>query len=173
MNNINIRHSIRFILFILLQVLIFNNIFFMGYINPYVYLFFIILLPFNRSKKNFNLLIAFCTGLVIDTFQNSMGLHAFACVLIAYIRTPILFRLVPQLKNKTQKIIEFSIKEFGAQITIIYTSFLVFIHHFVLFTIEAFRFDVSNILLRTFSSALITSIILIMLQFLNSRNTLK
>ena len=173
MNNVNIKHSIRFVLFILLQVLIFNNIFFMGYINPYVYLLFIILLPFNKSNKNVNLLIAFCTGLVIDAFQNSMGLHAFASVLVAYIRTPILFRLVPQLKNKTQKIIEFSMKEFGAQIGIIYTSLLVFIHHFVLFSIEAFRFDVSSILLRTVASAFITSIILIMLQFLNSRNTLK
>ena len=64
-------------------------------------------------------------------------------------------------------------KEFGAQISIIYTSILVFIHHFVLFTIEAFRFDVGNILLRILGSAFITSIILIMLQFLNSRNTLK
>ena len=173
MNNIYIRHSIRFVLFIFLQVFIFNNIFFMGYINPYVYLLFIILLPFNRSNKNVNLLIALVTGLIIDAFQNSMGLHAFACVLIAYIRTPILFRLVPQLKNKTQTMIEFSMKEFGAQISIIYTSLLAFIHHFVLFTIEAFRFEVGNILLRTIASAFITSIILIILQFLNSRNTLK
>ena len=168
-----IKHSVRFILFIFLQVFIFNNILFMGYINPYIYLLFIILLPFNNSNKNLTLLIALGTGLIIDTFQNSMGMHAFACVLVAYIRTPILYRLVPQLKNKSQAMTEFSIKEFGAQICIIYTTLIVFIHHLVLFTIEAFRFDIGNILLRAIASALITSILLIIFQFLNSRNTLK
>jgi len=173
MNNVTIRHSVRFILFIFLQVFIFNNILFMGYINPYVYLLFIILLPFNKSNKNLNLFIAFGTGLIIDAFQNSMGMHAFTCVLIAYVRTPILYRLVPQLKNKSQTMIEFSMKEFGVQICVIYTTLLVFIHHLVLFTIEAFRFDIGNILLRTIASAFITSILLIIFQFLNSRNTLK
>ena len=173
MNNVIIKHSIRFILFIFLQVFIFNNILFMGYINPYVYLFFIILLPYNKSNKNLNLILALVTGLIIDTFQNSMGMHAFTCVLIAYIRISILYRLVPQLKNKSQTIIEVSMKEFGVQICVIYTTLLVFIHHLVLFTIEAFRFDIGNILLRTMASALITSILLIIFQFLNSRNKLK
>ena len=173
MNNVIIKHSIRFILFIFLQVFIFNNILFMGYINPYVYLFFIILLPYNKSNKNLNLILALVTGLIIDAFQNSMGMHAFTCVLIAYIRISILYRLVPQLKNKSQTMIEVSIKEFGVQICVIYTTLLVFIHHLVLFTIEAFRFDIGNILLRTMASALITSILLIIFQFLNSRNTLK
>ena len=173
MNKLIIKHTIRFLLFILLQIFIFNNILFIGYINPYVYLLFIVLLPFNRSNKNSILIIAMCTGLIIDTFQNSMGMHAFACVLIAYIRTPILQRLVPQLKNKTQTMIEFSIREFGIQICIIYTTLLVFAHHFILFSIEAFRFDIFNILVRTVTSAIITSILLIIFQFLNSRNTLK
>jgi len=110
----------------------------MGYINPYIYLLFIILLPFNKSNKNLNLIIALCTGLIIDAFQNSMGMHAFACVLIVYLRTPILLRLIPQLKNKTQTTIEFSMQEFGVQISVIYTTTLVFIHHFALFAIEAF-----------------------------------
>ena len=173
MNNVIIKHSIRFILFIFLQVFIFNNILFMGYINPYVYLFFIILLPYNKSNKNLTLILSLVTGLIIDAFQNSMGMHAFTCVLIAYIRISILYRLVPQLKNKSQTMIEVSMKEFGVQICVIYTTLLVFIHHLVLFSIEAFRFDIGNILLRTMASALITSILLIIIQFLNSRNTLK
>ena len=89
----------------------------------------------------------------------------FTCVLIAYIRISILYRLVPQLKNKSQTIIEVSMKEFGVQICVIYTTLLVFIHHLVLFTIEAFRFDIGNILLRTMASALITTILLIIFQF--------
>jgi len=172
MNSLILKNIISFILIVSLQVLILNNVLFMGYINPYVYLLFIILLPFNKSNKNLTLFIALGTGLIIDAFQNSMGMHAFTCVLIAYVRTPILYRLVPQLKNKSQTMIEVSMKEFGVQICVIYTTLLVFIHHLVLFTIEAFRFDIGNILLRTIASALITSFLLIIFQFLNSRNTL-
>ena len=173
MSNLIIKHTMRFLLFILLQIFIFNNVLFLGYINPYIYLLFIILLPLNRSNKNSILIISLCTGLTIDAFQNSMGMHAFACVLISYLRTPLLQRLVPQIKNKTQTTIEFSIKEFGIQICIIYTTLLVFIHHFILFSIEAFRFDIFNILARTIVSALITSVLLIIFQFLNSKNSLK
>ena len=173
MSNLIIKHTTRFLLFILLQIYIFNNVLFLGYINPYIYLLFIILLPLNRSNKNSILIISLCTGLTIDAFQNSMGMHAFACVLITYLRTPLLQRLVPQIKNKTQTTIEVSIKEFGIQICIIYTTLLVFIHHFILFSIEAFRFDIFNILARTIVSALITSVLLIIFQFLNSKNSLK
>jgi len=173
MNRFILRHSINFIVFVSLQVLVFNNVFFMGYINPYIYLMFLFLLPISKKNQNLLLLIAFLTGIVIDAFQNSMGLHTFACVLVMYLKSPILLSLIPQLKNKTQSNIVFSLNEFGLPVTIIYTSSLVFIHHFALFFIEAFQFDLGNILLRTIASGLITSILLIIFQFLNARNSLK
>jgi|TARA_B100000497_G_C7688321_1_gene417673 hypothetical protein len=173
MSKVTIRHIINFIVFISLQVLIFNNIFFMGYINPYVYLMFLFLLPISKKNQNLLLLIAFLTGIVMDAFQNSMGLHTFACVLVMYLKSPILLSLIPQLKNKTQNNIVFSINEFGLATTIIYTSILVFIHHFALFFIEAFQFDLGNILLRTIASGIVTSILLIIFQFFNARNSLK
>ena len=173
MSKVTIRHIINFIVFISLQVLIFNNVFFMGYINPYVYLMFLFLLPISKKNQNLLLLIAFLTGIVMDAFQNSMGLHTFACVLVMYLKSPILLSLIPQLKNKTQNNIVFSINEFGLATTIIYTSILVFIHHFALFFIEAFQFDLVNILLRTIASGLVTSILLIIFQFFNARNSLK
>lgn len=173
MSKVTIRHIINFIVFISLQVLIFNNVFFMGYINPYVYLMFLFLLPISKKNQNLLLLIAFLTGIVMDAFQNSMGLHTFACVLVMYLKSPILLSLIPQLKNKTQNNIVFSINEFGLPTTIIYTSILVFIHHFALFFIEAFQFDLVNILLRTIASGLVTSILLIIFQFFNARNSLK
>ncbi len=173
MNKFIFNHIINFVVFVSLQVLIFNNIFFMGYINPYIYLMFLFLLPVSKKNQNFLLLIAFLTGIIIDGFQNSMGLHTFACVLVMYLKRPILLSLIPQLKNKTQNNIVFSLNEFGLPVTIIYTSSLVFIHHFALFFIEAFQFDLGNILLRTIASGLVSSILLIIFQFLNVRNSLK
>ena len=168
-----IRHFFQFLLFVTLQIVVFNNIFFIGYINPYIYLMFLILLPINKSKKNMYLVIGFLTGLIIDAFENSMGLHAFSCVLLMYVKEPLLLYFVPQLKNKSQQIIPFSLNEYGIPITIFYTCSLVFIHHFTLFLIEAFRFDLLNILLRTFSSGLVTSVLLIIFHFFNSRNSIK
>ena len=66
MNNLIIKHTIRFLLFILLQIFIFNNILFIGYINPYVYLLFIVLLPFNRSNKNSTLIKSDDVGVALN-----------------------------------------------------------------------------------------------------------
>lgn len=173
MNKFIIRHSIHFILFLGIQLLLFDNIFFMGYINPYIYLMFLILLPINRSSKNLLLIIAFATGLIIDAFHNTMGLHAFSCLLLMYCKEPLLLSLIPQLKNKSQNSVSFSVHEYGLPMAIIYTSTLVFIHHFSLFLIEAFRFDIFNILLRALSSSIITSILLILFQLFGTKKSLK
>lgn len=173
MTKLIVKHSVHFVLFLTLQVVIFDNIFFIGYINPYIYLMFLISLPINKSNKNMLLLIAFATGLIMDAFQNSMGLHAFSCVLLMYLKEPLLLNLIPQLKNKSQNDISFSMQEYGIPTTIIYTSILVLTHHFTLFLIEAFRFDIFNVLLRTISSTIITSTLLILFQFFNSKKIVK
>ena len=112
MNNIIIKHTLRFFLFITIQVLILNNILFMGYINPYAYVLFILLLPISMSKSRV-LILAFILGITIDSFQNSMGMHAFACVLASYFRLKLLKYLIPQLKTKQHDDLEFSIQEFS------------------------------------------------------------
>jgi len=167
------RHSVNFLIIMALQLLVFNNIFFMGYINPYIYLMFILLLPLNKSNKNWLLLLAFATGIIMDSFQNSMGIHAFSCVLIMYLKTPILLNLIPQLKNKGQNYIEFSIHEFGIPTTIIYTCSLVFIHHFSIIFIEAFRFDILSLIVRTLASSFFTSLLIILFLLFNSKKSQK
>jgi len=137
----------------------------MGYINPYIYILFLLLLPFDTSRWLI-LILAFCLGISIDAFQNSMGIHAFSCVLIAYCRRPILHFLLPQLKNKKQNYLEFSLQEFGLQRALIYTGTLVFIHHFSLFILEAFQLDLFRIFLRTLGSTLVSIILLIIIQYL-------
>ena len=165
MNNFIIKHIIRFIVLITIQILVLNNVLFMGYINPYIYILFLLLLPFDTSRWLI-LILAFCLGISIDAFQNSMGIHAFSCVLIAYCRRPILHFLLPQLKNKKQNYLEFSLQEFGLQRALIYTGTLVFIHHFSLFILEAFQLDLFRIFLRTLGSTLVSIILLIIIQYL-------
>ena len=71
----------RFILVILIQVFVLNNIRFSGFINPYIYILFILMLPV-RFPRWLSLILGFITGMIIDSFTNTPGVHTFATVLI-------------------------------------------------------------------------------------------
>ena len=165
MNNFILKHIIRFVFLVIIQVLVLNNTLFMGYVNPYIYILFLLLLPFDTPRW-LNLVLAFCLGISVDAFQNTMGLHTFSCVLMAYFRQPILHFLLPQLKNKKQSNLEFSLQEFGLQRALIYTGTLVFIHHFSLFILEAFQLELIRILIRTLLSSVISITLIIIIQYL-------
>jgi rod shape-determining protein MreD len=79
------RYGLIFVLLILLQVLLFNNIQFSGYINPYIYVMFILLLPVEIPAW-LMLLLSFATGVIIDYFSGSPGVHSSATVLAGFVR---------------------------------------------------------------------------------------
>ena len=85
MSIIFLRNVIRFIFLVLFQVLILNNIQLSGYINPYFYVYFILLLPFETPRWVL-LISAFILGFAIDAFTNTPGLNTAACVFMAFIR---------------------------------------------------------------------------------------
>src|SRR5688572_5491451 len=82
----------RLFLLLLTQVLIFSNINFSSFINPYVFPLFILLMPFAMPRWLL-LLIGFFAGLTLDYFLGSIGMHAAACLLIAYLR-PFLINVI-------------------------------------------------------------------------------
>src|SRR5664279_4931881 len=92
MINSILRFGLIFILLILLQVLLFNNIQFSGYINPYVYIMFILLLPIEIPSWLL-LILSFTIGMIIDFFSGSPGIHTSATVLAGFVR-PYVIRVV-------------------------------------------------------------------------------
>ncbi len=91
-----VRNIIRFAFFILLQVYVLNKVPHLHrFITPYIYYLFILWLPFSISRQ-WLLVIGFLTGLVLDYFTNSPGLHAAACLLVAYIRPFLIGVLTPK-----------------------------------------------------------------------------
>ena len=157
MTNSIISNSIRFIVLILLQVLLLNNINFLGYINPYLYVIFLILYPFNTPQSLF-LLISFLLGLTLDTFEDSGGINAAACVIIAYIR-PVILRFSFGVSYDYQTI-KLANTPFGTRLG--YIMVVVFIHHLVLFTLEMFDFShIFLILKKTLFSGIFTILLIL------------
>ena len=92
MINSVLRFVLLFVLLVLLQVVFFNNIQFSGYINPYVYLMFILLLPFEIPAW-LVLLLSYSMGITIDFFSGTPGIHTSATVLAGFVR-PYVLRVV-------------------------------------------------------------------------------
>ena len=155
---------VRFILLVLIQGLVLDHIQFSGYINPYLYVLFILLLPFDTPKWIL-LATAFLIGISIDMFSNTPGMHAAACVLIAFIR-PNLLALITQ-REEIESRDEPSLKKLGIIRFTMYATLLVFIHHAFMFYIEVYRIqEFFSTLLRVFLSTIFTVLLMIVTLYL-------
>jgi rod shape-determining protein MreD len=154
MINSILRFGLIFILLMLLQVLLFNNIQFSGYINPYVYIMFILLLPVEIPSWGL-LLLSFGTGIIMDLFSGSPGMHSSATVLAGFVR-PYILRIVSP-RDGYEPRSEPSILNYGFRWFFIYAALVVLIHHTALFYLEVFRFaDFFRTMLRVLLSSIFT-----------------
>ncbi len=149
------------ILFFLLQILFFS------YTLCFVYIGYILMLPI-AIKPIPLMLISLCFGLLMDSFFYTAGMNAFACVLIAYIRPYILNVLTPAGGYDASA--EISISYMGFVWFIKYAALLIFIHHFLLFSMEAWNIKfIVGVFIRTIFSTLFTLFVLVLLQYLIKR----
>ncbi|MFV5691114.1 rod shape-determining protein MreD [Flavobacterium sp. LT1R49] len=166
MNSTLLVNIFRFVLLLAVQIIIFNNMNFLGYISPFPYVLFIILYPVNGNKSGL-LIASFLLGLIMDMFSNSGGIHTTACILLAYFR-PYIFKFSFGLSYEYQTV------RLNDVLTPERFSFIlmsVVIHHFVLFILEAFQFSfILDILLRTLLSTIFTILICIIIIYLIKPN---
>jgi len=159
-----IKNSVRFLILILLQVLIVQNIRLGSYIILLPYVLFILLLPFETPKL-WVLLIAFVTGITIDMFYDTAGIHAAACTIIGYLRYYILKLLSPREGYEIG--LKPTIDSMGSIWFITYAFIIIFFHHLFFFYIEIFRFnEFFKTLLRVILSSIGTFIFVCIIQFL-------
>lgn len=157
----------NFIFLVLLQVLVLNHIEFSGFINPYFYVLFIILLPFETPSWLL-LFSSFFLGLSIDIFMGTWGIHTFATVFMAYVRPILLKYIAPRdgYETGTKPNAQFQ----GFEWFIKYAAILVVAHHFVLFYTEAFKFhQFFATLLRVMLSSIFTMLLVVLSQFLTQK----
>ncbi len=131
---------IRFTLLVLVQVLIFNRLNFLGYINPMVYVLFIYWYPVKQHRATF-IGLSFLLGLFVDFFSDTMAINAMATITIAYLR-PTIMRFVFGVNYEFQS---FKLSSATQVQQFTFLALLIVIHHLIFFTVEIFSFD--NILL--------------------------
>jgi hypothetical protein len=163
MINSALRFGLIFILLILLQVLLFNNIQFSGYVNPYVYIMFILLLPVEIPSWLL-LILSFATGLIIDFFSSSPGMHTFATVLTGFVR-PYVLRVVSP-RDGYESGADPSMFVYGFRWFLSYAILMVLIHHITLFYIEVFRFaDFFRTMFRVILSTIFSVAFILLIEF--------
>ena len=166
MNSVIGANIVRFVILLLLQVVICNNINFFGYINPYIYIIFIFLYPVKEDRLIL-LLVSFMLGMFVDMFSDSGGVHAAAAVCLAYAR-PILLKSSFGMLYEHQSI-KFTNTEVGSLIS--YVTFGTVLHHLILFSLEIFNItDILLILKKTLFSSIFTIILSVLIIILFSRN---
>lgn len=159
-----LKYLVMFVVLVLLQVLLLNNIQFSGYVNPYLYVLFILLLSFD-TPRYLLLILGFLLGLSIDIFSNTPGLHASATTFMAFLR-PYTIELISNREN-LEVTAPPRLKNMGMGWFLRYTVILVSAHHVFLFFIEAFTLTgLIHTLTRSLLSAIFTIILILISQFL-------
>jgi rod shape-determining protein MreD len=149
---------------VLVQILIFNNIELGGYLNPYVYTLFILLLPFETPGWVV-LISGFLLGFSVDIFSETLGMHTAATVFMAYLRPIALSMVSPRDGYESGSFPR--VYYYGFSWFVQYTLILVFAHHTVLFLTELFRFqDVFYVFLRIILSTLFSVLLISLSQYL-------
>lgn len=157
------RNIIRFLILVLVQILILNNIQVSGFIVPYFYILFILLMPFETPGWLL-LFTAFALGMSVDLFMHTPGMHATATVFMAALRPYVLQVNAPRDGYETGTFPR--LFYYGFRWFLKYTVILVFAHHFVLFYIEVFRVtEFFSTLLRVLLSSLFSVILIILSQY--------
>ena len=169
--NKSLLNIIRFVALVIVQVLIVNHIRLGGFVHPYIYLIFVMLLPINMP--GWQLLVSgFTMGLVIDLFMGTLGMHAGATTLMAFCR-PTIIKLVSG-SQKLENIREPNVNQLGFTWFLRYTLCMVTVHNFTLFMFESFSFHlVGQALLRILISVPISVFLILLILYLFSSTTKK
>ena len=126
---------------ILMQSLFLNNINLLEYLNPFIYIYFIIYYPIKNNRSVF-IILAFIYGLLIDLFSDTHGIHAASTLCIAYFR-PYLLKLFFGMAYEHQ-VVKFDTLELKQNIFYLFS--MIIIHHIILFSLEVFDLSKANLI---------------------------
>ncbi len=157
---------IRWLLLVFVQIFLLRNMSIYNLPSPFLYVLFILLLPFEIP----NLLLytlAFTTGLTLDAFYDTLGVHASACVVMAFIR--ILFINISLNRDSVDET-EPTLGNMGFTWFSLYSLITIVCHHLFLFFLEAFKLSSFGTTLgRAMMSVIFTLFLVLLVEFIFQR----
>jgi hypothetical protein len=164
MSRLGIGQILAFFIYLLLQVLVMRNLVLFHTAFSFIYIAYLLLLPVELNPLVL-MGLGFLMGFSIDIFYDSLGMHAFASVFIMYIRTYWLNLITPQGGYDSNAVPAMAMS--GLQWFLIYVTPLVFLHHVLLFFIEAGGLDLFWFTLwKALASTMLTTLLIVIFQFL-------
>ena len=143
----------RYVLVMLLQVLLFDQLQLLGVCHPYIYVLCLLMMPITLSHSA-DMIIGAVVGLIMDIFCNSMGIHTAACIFIMFIR-PYLIGAIVNDKDRLNE--QISLRSLGMEALLRYVVILVVIHHLIVFLLAAWNWaHIGFVLVETLVSSLVT-----------------
>lgn len=162
-----IRHILHFIGILLLQFLVIDQLnfgFLNTYINPIIIGSSLLTVPFGWTTNRL-LLAAFITGLIIDTFHNTLGINTSALLTLAYFK-PLVLRLVSP-REGFESFVETNVMVLGIGKFAIYSSISFLIYHLVFFSLESLTLDTAfTIIIKSIASTIVAVIFAVLFQYL-------
>ncbi len=154
-NNFTLLISLRFVLLLIAQVLIFNDLGFWGFINPMIYVLFVYWYPL-RSNRSVFLVLSFLLGFTIDVFSDTLAMHATALLTITFLR-PLIMRFTFGAAVELQA---FTFKNTTRLQRISFLAILIFVHHTIFYSLEILSFSHFLLILKKILFIGIASLIL-------------
>ena len=148
----------RYVVVMILQVLLFNQLQLWGACHPYIYILCLLMMPITLPHS-VDMLIGAVIGLVMDIFCNSLGIHTAACILLMFIRPYLIGAFVNDKDRLNEQI---SSRSIGMEAMIKYIVILVLVHHLIVFVLAAWSWQhIGFVLFETLISGILTTAIII------------
>ncbi len=164
-----IKYIFRFVLLVLFQVFILNNIDLFGYMNPFLYVVFILTLPF-KIKPTPLVIISFLMGYFVDLLTgNIMGIHAASALLVGFFR-PKVIKLVSSTESDYDTKNAPNLMNMGGKWFFTFAGVLVFVYNLSYFYLEHFTFSgFFTTFFSAFFNTIFTLIFVFIFEFLRNR----
>ena len=152
------KQIVRYIIVMLLQVLLFDQLQLFGVCHPYIYILCLLMMPITLPRS-VEMIIGAVAGLVMDIFCNSLGVHMAACIFMMFVRPYLVGALVNDKDRLNEQI---SSRTLGPEAMFRYVVILVILYHFTVFMLAAWSWShIGFVLLETLVSSIISIIVIL------------
>lgn len=163
----NIRLIFSYMLVLLAQILFLRDMGIGGLGFLFIYTYVVIKAPISINQ-NLLVFIGFLAGWLVDWFYDTHGLHAFSLVLIAYLRKYLLNLLTPA--NGYDDRSDVNLQEMTWLWYLPYVGLMLFVHHLILFLLEASDFSLLGLsLLKVFFSTLLGLVVFVLIELFSKK----